>query len=112
MCLKIENDGDDKKDHWIVTGGCYENNEKARYTTGEPNHFYDFQNVPIEVHPVLKEVEKRPIKKVEEVHNNNHGFLKFLMWFFFILFLICLIVGIVLLVMMFLNKKKGSGSER
>ena len=103
MCLKIMQDGIEGREHWTVLGGCYDNDEMLLYGKGAPNHQYNFKRIYLELHPQLKEEDKRPIMKVEPVDVSNHWFLQFLKWLFLILAIICLIVGIVMLVLWFLH---------
>jgi len=39
--------------HWKIVGGCYEKGGAIKYTAGEPNHAYSFDNLQVELHPVL-----------------------------------------------------------
>ena len=87
--------------------GCYEEGKAVRMKPADPNHFYNFENIPIEVHPVLKENKHRPIKEVELDEPPTHPILTFFKWLFFFFFIVFLIIGIVLLILMILNKGKG-----
>ena len=72
---------------------------------------YPFENIPIEVHPVLKENKHRPIKEVELDEPPTHPILTFFKWLFFFFFIVFLIIGIVLLILMILNKGKGKDDK-
>jgi len=99
--------------HWVITGGCYDKGSPILYKAGEAQHFYPFDKIPVELHPIRKETGKRPVQEVETTHSEgNHWFLTFLIWLCFILFLIFLIAAIVLSVLEFIAMKKKSDNGK